>query len=289
MPRALWSGVIGFGMVSIPIKLYAATENKSITFNQVHAKCKTKINEKRWCPKCEKEVDWDEIEKGFEYAKGKYITLTAEDMESLPLPSKNIIELSEFVKLEEIDPVYFEKSYFVEPEAQAARPYKLFIDGLKDKGMIGIGNVTLRNRERLCALRIYGDALMLCTLLHPDEIRAVPKVDLPEVKLTKQEKTMSAKLIDLLAKPFKPEKFKDHYREALTELIEAKLEGEPLEKGAEPTGKHNVVDLMDALRASISDAKGERSGKRTAKKKSHAATAAHGTRGRKAVKIKCPS
>jgi DNA end-binding protein Ku len=247
--RALWTGIVTFGLVSIPVKLYTATESKSVSFNQIHGECKTKIQERRWCPHCERFVEWEEVEKGFEYAKGEYIPITKEDLESIPLPSKNTIAVQSFVKIGEIDPVYFEKSYYVEPEDNSNRPFALFVETLIDKEMVGIGSFTIRSKERLCCLRPVGGTLLVDTLLYPDEIKVDLNAKLPAAKLSLQEKKMAASLVDMMAQPFDPENFKDHYREALEKLIEAKLEGIEIEK---PTaGKVETTDLMESLRRSL--------------------------------------
>lgn len=258
MARAMWSGAIGFGMVNIPVKLYTATSSKNVSFHLIHAECKTRIKEVRWCTECDRQVEWEEIEKGYEYAKSRYITLTDEDFEELPLPSKNIVQVTSFVKLEEMDPIYFEKSYYLEPEKTGAHPYNLFLHSLIEKKMIGIGTVALRTKERLCALRPCGDTLLLSTLLYPDEIKIDLDASAPSAKLSKQEMTMASNLIDLLAEDFQPEKYSDHYREALAKLIDSKLEGEDLEEEEKPrrAGKEEVLSLMDALEASLSKMKG---------------------------------
>ncbi len=190
--RALWNGIITFGLVSIPVKLYTATDSRSISFNQIHAKCKTKIQERRWCPTCERYIGWDEVQKGFEYEKGKYIPVTKEDLESVPLPSKNTIAVQSFVKVTEIDPVYFEKSYYIEPDKKATRPFSLFLQTLTNKDMVGIGAFTIRTKERLCCLRPVGGALLVDTLLYPDEIKVDLNAKIPSVKLSAQEKRWQA-------------------------------------------------------------------------------------------------
>lgn len=254
MPRAIWSGVVSFGLVSIPVKLYTATESKSIAFHQLHAKCKSRIKEQRWCPHCDKPVEYDEIEKGYEYSKGNYVIITKDDLEKLPLPSKNLINVTAFVDESQIDPVYFNGSYYLEPEKLAVKPYALFMQALKDKNMVAIGTLALRNKERLCCLRTLGGNLMVDMLLYPDEIRVDQEKEMPAVKVSKQELAMASSLIDIMAQDFHPEEYADNYREALMALIQAKLDGEELVEAptAAPT---KVVDLMDALRASVENAK----------------------------------
>ena len=254
MPRSIWNGVVSFGMVSIPVKLYAATETKDISFRQVHQVCGGRIKQLRWCPTCDREVEWGEISRGYEYAKDELVILTDEDFEKLPLPSKHTIDLSAFVKDQQIDAVYFEKSYYLEPEETGAKPYTLLMRALKDKGLTAVAKIAIRNKERLCALRPYNGTLMLETLFYPDEIRVEKGADLPAAKVSEKELQMAFSLIDLMTEDFKPESYHDDYRQALTETIQAKLSGgEIVEAPAAPRGK--VVDLMAALKASVEAAK----------------------------------
>ncbi|MBS2001659.1 MAG: Ku protein [Candidatus Obscuribacterales bacterium] len=261
MPRAIWSGVISFGLVSIPVKLYTATESKSLSFHQLHEKCKTRIKEQRWCPHCDKQVDYDEIVKGFEYSKGDYVVVTRDDLEELPLPSKNIINISAFVKAEEIDPLYFNGSYYLEPEKLAQKPCALFMHAMEEKGMVAIGTLALRNKERLCSLRVLGGNLLVEMLLYPDEIRVDMDKKLPAAKLSKQELSMASSLIDMMTQDFQPDDYEDHYREALQALIKAKIDGDETIEQPEETKPTRVVDLMEALRASVENAKSSRSKK----------------------------
>lgn len=261
MPRAIWSGVISFGLVTIPVKLYTATESKSLSFHQLHEKCKTRIKEQRYCPTCDRQVDYDEIVKGFEYSKGNYVVVTKEDLEELPLPSKNIINISAFVKAEEIDPLYFNGSYYLEPEKLAQKPCALFMHAMEEKGMVAIGTLALRNKERLCSLRVLGGNLIVEMLLYPDEIRVDMDKKLPAAKLSKQEMAMASSLIDMMTQEFKPEDYEDHYREALEALIAAKVEGHETIEQPEESKPTQVVDLMEALRASIENAKSSRAKK----------------------------
>jgi DNA end-binding protein Ku len=251
----MWSGVIGFGMVSIPIKLYAATESRNVSFHQLHSVCQTRIKEVRWCPTCDREVPWEEVQKGFEYSKGDYVMLEDEDFKKLPIPSKDTIDVSSFCTVEEVDPVYFEKHYYLEPEKNGKRPFDLFVRALIEKNMLGIASITLRTKERLCVLRPVGSHLMMSTLLYPDELRIDPSEDLPEHKVTKQELAMATNLIDLLTEDFEPKKYEDRYRAALMEVIEAKLEGQPVKQEKHRAAQGEVVDLLEALKNSVSNVK----------------------------------
>ena len=254
MARAIWSGSIGFGMVSIPVKLFGATESKDISFNLLHATCGTRLKQLRWCPTDEQEVPWNETVRGYEYAKDQYVTLTDEDFEKLPLPSKHTIDLAAFVKEDEIDPVYYERSYHLAPDERGEKAYALLIRTLEKKGLTAIATITIRKKEQLCALRPKDGALILETLYYPDEIRAQPEMDLGGVKITDRELDMAFTLIDLLRKPFDPEEYKDQYREALSQVIEAKLEGREVVE-APPSRESKVIDLADALRKSVEAAK----------------------------------
>jgi DNA end-binding protein Ku len=250
MGRSMWTGVISFGMVTIPVKLHTATESHSISFHLLHQKCDTRIKEMRWCPHCERKVEWDEIVKGYEYAKDKYIEVTAEDLEKLPLPSKRTIEVSDFVLTAEIDPLYFDSCYYLEVEKSAQKPFKLLLEVLDEKEMAGIATIAFRNKERLCALRPSGGTLILQTLLYDDEIKENESAPSASIKVSPQEKKMAGSLIDSLSTKFEPKKYKDKYQAAMKTLINAKLKGVALE---EPEQKESTkaTDLMEALRASI--------------------------------------
>jgi DNA end-binding protein Ku len=254
MARAIWSGSISFGMVTIPVKLYGATESKDISFNLLHSTCGTRLKQVRWCPTDEVEVPWSETVRGYEYAKGQYVVLTEEDFGKLPLPSKHTIELSAFVEEREIDPVFYERSYYLEPEERGAKPYALLMRALEKKKLAAVATITIRKKEQLCALRPHEGVLMLETLFYPDEVRAKPDVEVGNAKVTDRELDMAFTLIELLQKEFEPGEYRDHYREALTELIEAKLEGREVVESP-PSDDGKIIDLADALRRSVEAAK----------------------------------
>lgn len=257
MARSIWSGVVSFGMVSIPVKLYTATESKDISFHQLHKTCGSRLKQLRWCPSCEQEVEWGDIVRGYEYAKEEHIVLTDEDFAKLPLPSKHTIELAAFVKSDDIDPLFYEKSYYLEPDETGIKPFVLLMRALKKKGLTAVAKLAIRNKERLCALRPYDGTLMLETLYYPDEVRVQQGGALPDIKVSDRELDMAFALIDLMLAEFQPEQYQDGYREALMEIIQAKLEGaEIVEAPAPPKGK--VIDLMTALKASVEAAKGRK-------------------------------
>jgi DNA end-binding protein Ku len=254
MARAIWSGSISFGMVSIPVKLYGATESKDISFNLLHATCGTRLQQRRWCPTDEVDVPWNETARGYEYAKGQYVMLTEEDFEKLPLPSKHTIDLSAFVEEKEIDPVFYERSYYLEPTERAEKPYALLLKALEQRKLTALATITIRKKEQLCAIRAQDGTIMLETLYYPDEIRTERSVNLSNVKVSDRELDMAFTLIDIFRKPFDPSEYQDHYREALAELIEAKLEGKQVV--TPPAARDTrVLDLADALKRSVEAAK----------------------------------
>ncbi len=274
MPRAIWRGAISFGMVSIPIRLFPATESKDIGFRQLRRDSNTRVRMLRWDPVEEQEVPYDEIVRGYEYAKDRYVVLDEEDFEKLPLPTKHTIELTAFVEESEIDPVHYEKSYYLAPDDVGLKPYSLLIRAMQAKGLIAIAKVAIRTKERLCALRARGDQLILETLYYPDEIRDPGEAAAVE-EISDQEMEMARALIEMLEEPFDPEKYHDEYREALMTIIEAKLEGQEVAT-PEAAAPQPAVDLMAALRASVEAAR--------ARKESDAAPGDNGaTAGEKAA------
>jgi DNA end-binding protein Ku len=254
MARAIWSGSISFGMVTIPVKLFGATSSKDIRFHLVHATCGTKLEQRRWCPKDEVEVPWNETARAYEYAKGRYVTLTDEDFERLPLPSKHTIELSAFVEEREIDPIFYERTYYLEPEESGKKPYALLLKALNKKGLSAVATIAIRSKEQLCVLRPHEGTIMLETLYYPDEIR-LERGDLSDVKVSDRELEMAFTLIDIFRKPFDPSEYQDHYREALAQLIEAKLAGKEMEEEQPATREARVFDLADALKRSVEAAR----------------------------------
>jgi DNA end-binding protein Ku len=254
MPRPIWKGAITFGMISIPVKLYGATESKDLAFNMLHKPDKSRLKQKRWCPVDDREVFQDEIVRAYEYSKERYVEITDEDLDALPVPSKHTIELTSFVKASDIDPVYFERSYFLEADDVGAKPYALLMRALKTKQVAAIAKVALRNKESLCVLRPGENVLMLETLYYPDEIRTADLPAAPDVLVSPQELTMALTLVEMLEEPFDPKKYHDEYRVALLEMIEAKANGQEVVATPEaPLPK--TVDLMAALKASLEAAK----------------------------------
>ena len=260
--RAMWKGSVSFGLVSIPIQLYAATENKNVQLRQVHEADGGRIQYKRFCTVDGQEVAYAEIAKGYELPDGEMVIITDAEMADLPLPSQRTIDVLEFVPIESIDPIQYDKTYYLEPQKNAVKPYIVLRDALHKSSQVAIAKVAVRQRESLAVLRVYNDVMVMTTMLWPDEVREPDfpflRDDPPQIR--SQELSMAGSLIDSLAEPvFEPEKYSDHYREALEQMIEAKVAGDETQKPVAVTAKADVVDLMAALQASVDAAKKSRS------------------------------
>jgi DNA end-binding protein Ku len=257
MMRAIWKGAVSFGLVSIAVKLYSATEEKDIRFHQVHRTDGGRIKYKRTCSIDGEEVTYDDIAKGYDIGGGEMVILTDEDFADLPLTTSRAIDVLEFVPADQIDPILFAKAYYLEPEGQAGKPYVLLRDALRDADRVAIVKIALRQREQLATLRVRDDVLVLNTMLWPDEVRNPDFGFLDEdIETRPAELAMASSLIDSMAGSFKPDEFTDNYREALQEVIDAKIEGreivQPEEAEEAPAA---AVDLMAALKASVERAK----------------------------------
>ncbi len=294
--RSMWKGAVSFGLVMIPVKLYTATEQKDIAFRQVHREDGGRIRFKRFCSIDDQEVPYEDVAKGYELPDGETIVLTDEDMAELPLPSTKSIEVVQFTPAEQLDPILLNKSYFVEPEGPGARAYVLLRDALEQSGKVAIAQVALRQRESLAILRSRDGVLVLETLLWPDEVRvpAFPFLD-DNIDVRPQELQMASSLIDSMTVDFDPDEYHDGYREALQELIEAKVEGrEVVEPQAPEVSAEAGTSLADALRASLAAAKagsaksdgGQRAAKADGGKADGSKAAKAGTGASKAAKPK---
>lgn len=268
MPRSIWKGAISFGLVTIPVKLYSATEEKDISFRQVHPEDGGRIKYKRVCEKCDQEIPYAEIAKGYETADGRMAILEKSDFDNLPLSTTKAVEVVQFVEESEIDPTYFAKTYYLEADGPGVKPYVLLRDALVASGRAALVKVALRSRESLALVRVKDSQLLMHTMIWPDEIRdgafAAPPAD---VTVSDAEVTMAQTFIDALSGEFEPESYTDSYREALEEVVEAKLAGvAPAEEAAPAAQDADVVDLVAALRASVEAAKKRREEKSEAPK-----------------------
>jgi len=257
----MWKGVVSFGMVSIPIRLYNATESSAkVSFRQLCPDHKSPITYKRWCPEGDHEVAYGEILKGYEVGKDRYVIIDDKDLDNLPLATAHSIDITEFVPSDDIEPgLYFKNAYYMEPEELGKKPYQLLRKALEATGRMAIAKIALRDREHLAALHSHGPGLLMNTLNWPDEIRSMEglKGMEGEVKINPKELEMAKALIESLADTFDPSRYKDEYKEAVMKVVQAKLDGEVIEAPSAPqTAK--VMDLMEALRASVEQAKKSR-------------------------------
>jgi DNA end-binding protein Ku len=259
--RAIWKGAVSFGLVNVPVRLFTATQEHDIRFHQVHREDGGRIRMKRTCSIDGEEVPYDQIAKGYESPDGRLVVLTDEDFSSLPLTTGREIEVVEFVPVEQVDPIYFGRTYYLEPEARAAKPYVLLREALEATQRLAIVKVAMRQRESLAVLRVRDRVIVLQTLLWPDEVRA-PAFDIldTDVELRPQELTMAQSLVESLAADFDPDQFEDEYAKALSEMVDAKLEGAPPVPAAEVEAgaSTEVVDLLTALQRSVERARASR-------------------------------
>jgi DNA end-binding protein Ku len=272
MPRSIWSGAISFGLVNVPVKLYSAVSKKTVRFHQLHGETGTRIQQRRVDPSTGEEVPYEDIVKGYEIGKDRYVVVTPDELESLDPEKTRTIEIEDFVDESEIDPIYYDHPYYLAPATGAEKAYRLLLDAMAQAGRVAIARVVIRNKEQLVAIRPSGDVLTMSTMNFADEV--VPPETIDEIaaeedgqkaKATKRELDMAEQLIDSLTSDFDPTKYHDTYRERVLDLIERKAAGEEIAVAPEVPEPAAVPDLMAALEASLQDAKGkERTGKRKA-------------------------
>jgi DNA end-binding protein Ku len=247
-------------MVSIPIKLYTATEEKDVRFNLLHATDHSRIKQKRFCAEEDIELEQDEIVKGYEIGSGQYVVMEDDDFEKVPVNTTHAIEITDFVSLDEIDPILYQKTYYLEPEELGLKPFALLMRALKASGRVAIAKVTLRQKEQLCTLRVYKNTIALETMFYSDEIRSPEELVTPDesIEVSDRELQMANSLIEMLTRDFEFAAYKDDYREALLEIIRKKSEGEVVLAPQPAAAK--VTDLMEALRSSVEEARRKREG-----------------------------
>lgn len=250
--RPIWKGHLTFGLVTIPIKLYTATETRDIRFRLLHKSCMTPIQNKRYCPHHEAIVEWNDVVRAYEYAKGEFVPVTEDELENVPLETAGTVSVTAFVNLDEIDPIYYERSYYLAPDEGGQKAFKLLHDVLGDAARVAVGKVVIREKEHLVSVRPRDGTLVMSVLYYGDEVRAIE--DIPELpvqtRIHPNEKKMALQLVDGLTTTFNVAEYHDDYREALQKVITAKIEGEEI-VGAPVRKETKVVDLMDALRRSL--------------------------------------
>jgi DNA end-binding protein Ku len=255
MARAIWSGAISFGLVNVPVKLYTATSPKTVRFHQLSAKTGARIRQKRVDPSTGEEVPYEEIVKGYEITPDRYVMIEPEELEALDPKATKTVDIEEFVDLEEIDPIYYDHSYYLTPTAGGAKAYRLLLDAMRESGKVGIGRVVLRSKQQLCALRPTGEVLTLTTMLFGDEVLASDRLDeldtIKDAEASDRELAMAQQLISSLSADFDPSRYHDEYRERVLELIERKAAGEEIAVQPELEEPAAAPDLMAALEASL--------------------------------------
>ena len=253
MANSVWKGHITFGLISIPVRLFAAARSERISMNQLHKECHTRIRQPLFCPTCNRQVERSEIVKGYEYEKDQYVLFNEDELDKIEPPSASTMEILEFVKLDEVDPLYFDASYYVTPEEAGKKAYKLLLLAMEESGYGAIAKLTMHQREHIVVIRPRAQGLTLHTLYYADEVRQVAEYGHTEkIELKDAEKKLALQLIESLKAHFEPEKFHDAYRQSLRALIEAKQKGQDVAEAPHPK-LAPVIDLMEALKKSLAE------------------------------------
>lgn len=253
MAATVWKGYITFGLITIPVRLFAAARTERVSFNQLHGVCGSRIKQQTLCPRCDRVVERSELVKGYEVEKERYVIVNDEDIKSVAPPSSDNMEILEFVKAEGIDPIYFDASYFMVPEEAGKKAYHLLLETMRKSGYSAIAKIAMHQREFTVVVRPHADGLLLHTMFYPEEVREVPEFrrDM-NVSVKPQEVALAEKLVEGLATDFEPEKYHDEYQGRLKQMIEAKQEGQTVEEPS-PKKRAPVIDLMQALQKSLGE------------------------------------
>jgi DNA end-binding protein Ku len=264
MPRSIWSGAISFGLVNVPVKLYTAVSPKTVRFNQLNADTGNRISMRRVDPETGDEVSYDQLVKGYELSRDRYVVVKPEELDAIAPEKTRTIDIEDFVDLSDIDPVYYDHPYWLVPDKGAAKPYALLLEAMRESGKVAIARVVLRNKEQLVAIRPSGDALMMETMVFHDEVVPSDDIDdLPEsseLEVSDRELQMARQLVESLTSDFEPERYRDEYRDKVLELIERKAAGEEIAVQPEAPQPAKVPDLMAALEASLAAVRGDQDG-----------------------------
>lgn len=252
-PRSIGSGAISFGLVSIPVKLYVATSSETPSFHLLHAACGNRIRQQRFCPVCEKVVEREELIRGYEFAKDQYVTITDEELKALEGEASQAIEISEFVPLAQVDPIYFEKSYYLGPDKGGEKAYRLLTDTMAQVGKVALAKFVLRGKENLVIVRPMGGGLMMHTMYFANEVRSFDEIPKAEgAKITPAETHLAVRLIDELSNDkFEPEKYEDEYSKRVLDLVNEKAQGKEIAIAQPQSRRGQVIDLMAALQESL--------------------------------------
>jgi DNA end-binding protein Ku len=252
MATTIWKGHLTFGLISIPVRLFAAARGERVSFNQLHNVCHSRLKQPLFCPVCNRNVERSEIVKGYEYEKDQYVLFNEDELDKIEPPSARIMEIIEFVKLSEIDPLYFDSSYYVTPEDPGVKAYTLLMKAMSETGFGAVAKITMHQREHIVIIRPGAKNLTLHTMFYSNEIRSVESIPTDKVEVKDQEKKLAEQLIESLAAPFKPEKYRDEYSDSVRAMISAKLQGQEITATPQPH-LAPVIDLMDALKKSLAN------------------------------------
>lgn len=250
--HTMWKGSVSFGLVNIPVKMFAATEDKDIKFKYIHKECQTPIKYEKVCPTCNKEIKQEDIVRGYEYEPGRFVVIEDDELNALKQSTGKAIEILDFVDLADIDPIYFMKTYYLSPQETGGKAYNLLREAMNQTGKIAIAKITIRDKQSLAAVRVYKNLLVMETIFYPDEIRDTAQVpNVPDnMVIDEKELNMAKQLIENLSTEFEPGKYTDEYRRELMELIKKKIEGDEVVTQPEAP-QRNVIDLMQALQESL--------------------------------------
>jgi len=252
MATSVWKGHLTFGLISIPVRLFTAARGERVSFNQLHKVCNSRLKMPLSCPTCNRVVERSEIVKGYEHEKDQYVLFTEEELDKIEPPSAKVMEILEFVKMKEVDPLYFDASYYVGPEEGGTKAYKLLMLAMEESGHAAIAKVTMHQREHIVVVRPRAKGLTLHTMFYNSEIRAAETLSTDDVQLKDQEKKLAHQLIESLAAPFEAQKYRDEYQENVKAMIAAKLKGQQVTEVRQPQ-LAPVIDLMEALKKSIAE------------------------------------
>lgn len=252
MATTVWKGHLTFGLISMPVRMFAAARGERISFNQLHKECHSRLKQPLFCPVCNRNVERSEIVKGYEYEKDQYVLFSEEELDKIEPASAKVMEILEFVKLKEMDPLYFDSSYYVSPEDAGVKAYQLLMKAMEESGYGAIAKLTMHQREHIVIVRPGTRGMTLHTMFYSNEIRAAESVPTDKIEIKDQEKKLAQQLIESLAAPFEPQKYRDEYQENLKAMIAAKLKGQQVTEVAQPH-LAPVIDLMEALKKSLAE------------------------------------
>jgi DNA end-binding protein Ku len=252
MATTVWKGHLTFGLISMPVRMFAAARGERISFNQLHKECHSRLKQPLFCPVCNRNVERSEIVKGYEYEKDQYVLFSEEELDKIEPPSAKVMEILEFVKLKEMDPLYFDSSYYISPEDAGVKAYQLLMKAMEESGYGAIAKLTMHQREHIVIVRPGTRGMTLHTMFYSNEIRAAESVPTDKIEIKDQERKLAQQLIESLAAPFEPQKYRDEYQENLKAMIAAKLKGQQVTEVAQPH-LAPVIDLMEALKKSLAE------------------------------------